>query len=295
MDQMFARCIKITSGLIVALSLFAFLVNHLFYDYPGNNYFPDNVILLAILLGLFSLGIRICFTKESSLYRISWELLYLFGVMAIIALATDAVQLTPFPPIDRTILNLEAKIHVDMSAIVRWINNYPELKRLLNFIYDSLAYQMSVIPLVVIFTCRFHLLREYYFYLVCTTLLGFSFYYFFPTTAPASVLDPSLFSIDQIATGLKFQQIHQHTLPTTNAGGLIALPSFHAIWAILCVNLLKEWRILWGILAVINTFLIASCVLLGWHYCIDIIGSIIILLISYWLKNSCCSKESLNF
>jgi membrane-associated phospholipid phosphatase len=142
---------------------------------------------------------------------------------------------------------------------------------------------MCILPLFVIFTGRFYLIRKYYFYLLCTALIGFGFYYFFPTTAPASVFNHSLFFQEQIDTGLKFKQIHQFMSPTTNNGGLIALPSFHMIWAILCVNLIKKWTIPYVVLSIVNLLLISSCVLLGWHYITDIVGGLIVLLISYYL------------
>lgn len=287
MRQISSRCIVLLSGLILLLSLFTLQINNYVYQFPGNDFFPENVPLLALLLILFNLGLRLYFPQTSKARIIGQELFYFFCIMCVIAFATNAVQLTPFPPIDQSIVDFEKRIHINMEAIVKWTNNRPQFKNILSIIYDSLTYQMSLLPLIIIFTCRIHLLRTYYFLLLCTTLLGFGFYYFFPTMAPASIMNSALFSADQIATGLKFQQIHHHINPTTNEGGLIALPSFHVIWAVLCVHLLREWRIPFLILMIINTFLIASCVLLGWHYCTDLIGSAVVLLISYYLMKKC--------
>ncbi|HGH3054753.1 TPA: phosphatase PAP2 family protein, partial [Legionella pneumophila] len=74
-----------------------------------------------------------------------------------------------------------------------------------------------------------------------------------------------------------------HIQPTTIEGGLIALPSFHTIWAILCVYLIKDWFIPCLLLSIINVLLILSCVLLGWHYPIDILAAIILVGLSYYL------------
>ncbi|KTC78693.1 phosphatase PAP2 family protein [Legionella cincinnatiensis] len=293
MNQISSRSINILAGLILVLSSLAFLINHYFFKYRGNNYFPEGIPFLATVLFLFNLGLMLYFKKGSKFRQVGRELLYLFGVMSLIAIATNAVQLTPFSPIDPSIVDVENYLHFPMESVVAWTNNHPKFKYLLGVTYDSLTYQMSILPLFVIFTCHFHLVREYYFYLLCTTLIGFSFYYFFPTTAPASVLNSTLFSISQIATGLKFEQIHHYINPTTNDGGLIALPSFHAIWAILCVNLVRDWKILWIILSVINLFLIASCVLLGWHYITDIIGSFIVLWISYYFFKQCKTENNI--
>ncbi|EHL30116.1 hypothetical protein LDG_7861 [Legionella drancourtii LLAP12] len=116
--------------------------------------------------------------KKSNPCRIGQELFYFFSIMSIIALATNAVQLTPFSIIDQQIVALEQQIHIDMNAIVRWTNNHPQFKYLLSIIYDSLTYQMSILPLIVILTCRFHLLREYYFFYCVRLYLVLAFIIF---------------------------------------------------------------------------------------------------------------------
>ncbi|WP_058534979.1 phosphatase PAP2 family protein [Legionella saoudiensis] len=287
MRQVSSRCISSLAGFILFFSFIAFFINYSIYQFPGNNYFPDNVIPFGIFLILLSMGLHLCFAKESKACQIGNELIYFFVVMVIIAVATIAIQLTPFPLIDRHIVKLESFMGINTPAIVGWTNEHPLFRTLLSAIYDSLSYQMSIIPLFVLFSCRVHLMREYYFLLLFTVLIGFGFYYFFPTAAPASIFNHALFESSQIATGLKFTELHHHIVPTTNEGGLIAFPSFHAIWAILCVNLLREWPIACIVLAIINLMLIASCVLLGWHYITDIVGSFIVLFISYFALKYC--------
>ncbi|QMT60193.1 phosphatase PAP2 family protein [Legionella sp. PC997] len=287
MSQVSSRLIIFLSGLVLVLSSIVFLINHFFYKYPGNNFFPEGIPFLALLLILLNLGLILCFPKDNKIRQVGRELIYFFSVMCFIAIATNAVQYTPFPIIDPFINTLEEHMNIHMEAILAWTHDHPQFKYVLGVIYDSLTYQMSILPLLIIATCRFHLIREYYFYLLSTVLIGFGFYYFFPTTAPASIINSPYFSPEQIDTGLKFRQIHHYINPTTNEGGLIALPSFHAIWAILCVNLLREWPIPCFLLFITNLFLIASCVLLGWHYLIDIIGGFIVLLLCYFLLKYC--------
>jgi hypothetical protein len=273
------------SILILFLCLIAFTINHFIYHFPGNNFFPDDMPLLTSIILLMNVGLLILFGKDSRASKSGIEFFYFFVVMSVIALASNAVQLTPFPTIDKQILTIEEYFHINIPQILAWTNNHPHLKVLLGFIYDTLPYQMAFIPLIIIASGQFDLLKEYYFLLLCTALIGFCFYYFFPTTAPASITNSPFFSLYQIATGLKFNQIHHHIVPTTTEGGLIAFPSFHTIWALLNVYLLKKWPVLWISLLIVNIMLIASCVLLGWHYVLDIISALILLAISfYWLK-----------
>ncbi|HIG0326508.1 TPA: phosphatase PAP2 family protein [Legionella pneumophila] len=277
------RYFILLAGTIVSLSLIALIINYTIYQFPGNNYFPLNTPVIACIILLNYIGMILVFGKNNRVTRSGLELINFFVVMSIIALATNAIQLTPFSPIDKQIIKLEAQWGINMVSILEWINKYPYFKYLLAIIYDTLPYQMSILPLCVIVSGRFYILKDYYFLLLSTTLLGFTFYYFFPTTAPASEIQNSLFAPEQVATGLKFYQIHHYIQPTTIEGGLIALPSFHTIWAILCVYLIKDWFIPCLLLSIINVLLILSCVLLGWHYPVDILAAIILVGLSYYL------------
>ncbi|MFO3112447.1 phosphatase PAP2 family protein [Legionella pneumophila serogroup 1] len=277
------RYFILLAGTIVSLSLIALIINYTIYQFPGNNYFPPNTPVIACIILLNYIGMILVFGKNNRVTRSGLELINFFVVMSIIALATNAVQLTPFSPIDKQIIKLEAQWGINMVSILEWTNKYQYFKYLLAIIYDTLPYQMSILPLCVIVSGRFYILKDYYFLLLFTTLLGFTFYYFFPTTAPASEIQNSLFTPEQIATGLKFHQIHHYIQPTTIEGGLIALPSFHTIWAILCIYLIKDWFIPCLLLSIINVLLILSCVLLGWHYPIDILAAIILVGLSYYL------------
>ncbi|CAM2872682.1 phosphatase PAP2 family protein [Legionella worsleiensis] len=276
MQNTVTRYVILLAFLIAGLSVCALLVNSFFFKFPGNNFFPEGTPLLALILGINYVGLITYFGKNSPISDRGKELIYFYLIMCLIALATNAVQLTPFPPIDKYIVALESRLNINLVSMMEWTNQYQWLKYILNLIYENIHYQLSIIPLVIIVSGKFQLMREYYFLLLVTAIVGFTFYYFFPTTAPASVLSSSLFSPEQIATGYKFNQIHHHIIPTTNEGGLIAFPSFHTVWAIFCVYLLKDWAIPCCVLAIINTLLIVSCVLLGWHYLLDIIGGLIL-------------------
>ena len=212
--------------------------------------------------------------------------------MSLIALATNAAQYTPFPAIDKRILAFEASLHINLSAIISWTNNKPNFKEALGFIYDTLPYQMCYLPLVVIATKRWQYIREYYFLILLSVIIGFSFYYFFPTTAPASIIKSDYFNEEQRATGLKFTQIHYHIQPPTLDGGMSALPSFHMIWAWFCLYMLREWPIAFLIMLPINMLLVASCVLLGWHYPTDLVGGIVVIFMSHGLCYFCSKKNT---
>ncbi len=282
-----SRYILYAASILLITSITGFCINWIQFHYPGNDYFPPNTPYIALCLILIHLGLRLYFSKFSMVVIQSQELIYFFLVMCLIALATNAAQYTPFSVIDPYIISLEQTYHIDMKAILLMTHNKPYLSLILQKIYDTLPYQMIYIPLALIVTKRFDYIREYYFLILVTAIIGFTCYYFFPTMAPASLIVSPYFSESQLATGLKFMQIHHHIPPTTLEGGLIALPSFHVIWAWLCQYSLKSWPIVFYLMLPINCLLILSCVLLGWHYLIDILGGVTTILIAHGLYRFC--------
>ena len=173
-------------------------------------------------------------------------------------------------------------MHIDLAKLVQWSTTHPVLYFIMEVLYDSLAYQMTYLPLLLILFGQFKRMHEYYFLLLLTAFIGYICYYFFPTTAPASVIDSPYFTEAQRATGLKFAQIHAYIEPSTHRGGMVAFPSFHVIWAWLCAFLIRDFRFAFALLLILNTAIVFSCVLLGWHYILDVIASIAVLGIAHY-------------
>lgn len=275
--------IKFSVLSIIFLSSIAFIINFYHSHYLGNNYFPPDTTSIAIILIIMYCGCSIQFGSTNQLSKTMKEIIIFFIMISILAILTNAVQYTPFSPIDYQIYSIEQSLHINLQGIIAWTNHYPQLKQGLDFIYNTLPLQMTFIPLFIIFANQRQKIREFYFLMLCSAMIGFIFYYFFPTTGPASIVKSPFFSEAQKATTLKFIQLHQQIKPSTLEGGLIALPSFHVIWAWLCLYLLRDWPMVYFPMGILNLILMASCVLLGWHYPIDIIGSVLVVCIAHSL------------
>ncbi len=272
--------ILILALLVSLLSTIAFAINYFVYRFPGNNYFPEQMPTIGLILFLAWIGAYLLFDEDSPYVHISRELVYFFLVISVVGFATNAVQLTPFNPIDKQLIAIDS-VFFNLAEIIAWTISIPWFKSVLAISYDSLPYQMSYLPFVLILAQKYTYLREYYAMLLLTVLLGFFLYYFLPTMGPASFIKSPYFLKEQYATGVKFAELHRHIPPSTLNGGLIAMPSFHVIWACLCQSLVRCWPIAFVLLLPINLLLIISCVLLGWHYVIDLVGSLIVLLVAY--------------
>lgn len=259
-------------------------INETFYHFPGNRYTPQETPWFFLMLALIYLGLILTFGPKNILTQTAGYVLLFFATTTVTTIVIcNGVQFTPFETIDAHIFDWGQAFNLDLVHLMQWTQAHPNAQHILSELYNSLIPQMTYLPLLLA-VCGYHeRVREYCFLLLITGLIGFPIYYFFPTTAPASILHSPHFTAEQYATGLKFYQIHNHITPTTIDGGLIALPSFHVIWACLCTYLVRDWKLPFIILGTLNLGLIASCMLLGWHYLIDVVCGIAIAVFGYYV------------
>ena len=271
--------------LLSLLSACALAFNFFYSHYPGNNYSPGGIRPIILSLILVYVGLCLQFGHKSEPIKILREVFFFYIIIAVMAIATTAVQYTPFSTIDTKILAFETYLHINTKMLIEWTQTKPGLKLVLEKVYNTLPYQIGYIPLILIVTRRWNYVREFYFLMLVSTIIGFSIYYFFPTIAPASIIASRYFSNEQYATAIKFTQIHYHIQPTTFDGGMISFPSFHVIWAWFCLYALRAWSLALIFMLPVFLLLFASCVLLGWHYLVDLVGSILIIGITHALAS----------
>ncbi len=281
----------VLSVFILLSSMVMFSLNRYYYRFPGLFYFDPAFLGSAIFLLMVRFGLILQFdlSYDNALLKMLKEATIYSMIVVIILLGTSAVQYTPFHPVDKKIIEIENFLNLDLQAAIAWLSMKGPIKVVANVIYDSLSYQLLFIPIFVLLCRKYETLYQFYFLTLATWFFGSLLYYFFPTMGPASVIDSPYFVEAQRYTGLKFWQLHHYIQPVTAAGGMIAMPSFHVIWAWLCVLLLRPWPILFCLLGLINLILVAACVFLGWHYFLDVIGSVVTLLLSHvvyhvWLR-----------
>lgn len=276
------RCILYLTSLICCCSFIAISLNHWQYHFTGNNYFPDDSLQMGITLILLYSASWSYYGAHSKTSLILIHILAYYGLLAVIALLTNAAQYTPFPLIDQRIADMEYSIlSFHLTDIVTWTQQHIGLRKIFAQIYNSLSLEMVIVPLILIATLQFAYLYEYIILMLLTAFIGFGFYYFFPSNGPASLFESHYFTASQIATGIKFADVHHHIMPCTLEGGLIALPSYHTIWAWLCAYSMRKIKPLFILLLIYNGLIITTCILLGWHYFTDLFGSFLVLLVAH--------------
>ena len=224
-----------------------------------------------------------------------WPVAETFVAFSLIAILFSSVTPAQYlavamkqPLVDPWLAKADALLGISVPAAVEWTRGFPTLVAILSISYYSLAVQF-IAPLAIL--GLYHRDRdrmwEYAFHFhVCliVTLIGlmlfpamcaFSYYGF------ESLIDQTRFISHFNA--LRAGTFHQ--LQLRELEGLITFPSFHVAGGLMVTWVFRGYRWMFPSLIVLNVLMIASTVLLGPHYAVDIIASLIVFAASVWLYN----------
>ncbi len=263
--------------LLSLATLSLFFINNIYYHYHPLNYFNTSYVLAGIALLLMTAGSYVLRLEYPVTYHAIKCFTLYYLLLSLILTFSCAVELTPFPPIDSHLLYFDQAIGYSTPGVLAWLADKAWLKRTLWFAYDSIYWQLIIWPLVAAIRPN-----KKYFYEMCamlsiTALIGLGFYYFFPTTAPASIIQSPYFVFAEHETWIKFLDIHHYIKPIGLGGGLVAFPSFHIIWNGIMLWTVREDKWLFPSLALFDTVMACACVMLGWHYVADVLGALLLL------------------
>lgn len=262
----------LTGCLLLSLTLAALLtgLNAAAFRFTGICYFPRQstpLLLIALQFAYFDPCHRFVSPRASFILK-SCALYGLANVA--LALFVSGLQFTPFPPIDAALRRWDHALRFDTAAALAWTAARPPLRAFLDLCYVSTDAQLLLAPLVAGFAFDRRRMRVYLYAFVYAFLGGGLFYYFFPSSGPASIYRSPHFADVQLLTSLKFFQVHHRQEVRTMLGGMIAFPSFHVAWAVLTTYAALPSRRLFAAVAALNALVVASTVLLGWHYLVDV-------------------------
>jgi hypothetical protein len=238
--------------------------------FTGISYFPKEFTpFVFIALNALFTGLWIRDRSPRTAFVLTDGGFYGLSVIASAALVTG-IQYTPFAPIDATLARWDAALGYNTISVLSRIAAHPSLRFVLNRLYESTDLLLILAPLPAFLLDDRRVMRVYLRAMIYAFLAGSLFYYFFPSSGPASFFHSADFIPLQRATFMKFQQVHSRLPVTTYLGGMIAFPSFHVAWAVLTTYAALPDRRLFRAVAVWNAMVVVSTVLLGWHYVVDV-------------------------
>lgn len=270
------RYLLVMYGIMLAIGLMALAVNWLVTGYPGNNYLPSLWYFLApfVLIMLVVAWYARDISPRLAMFTRFYTLYFIFSFC--LAVILNGIQYSDFATIDAVLVKWDEALGIDTPALIAWTAHHPTLKLLFEIAYSAVSLEVMLLPALLAILHYEKQLNEYLLVLSVVAIVGSLIYYFFPTAAPVSVYNSDYFLSFQHDTVLKFRQIHSYIQPTTKEGGMIAFPSFHVIWALMCAWVLREKWWLFLPIALINFIAIVSTVMLGWHYLVDVISAVFI-------------------
>lgn len=198
----------------------------------------------------------------------------LFFVMSVTACA--AIITTPFTLIDYHLVQWDRWLGFDVTRFMAWAHQFPYLMKALSFGYGTWVPQVLLAPILLAVLNKSKAVNQYLIANAICMVFWYLIYYFFPTIAPAGVMHSPYFVANQYDLVTRYYEVHQFLPISTFEGGMISFPSGHVMCALLVLLALREVKIVFYPMLVINALLIMATLALGYHYLVDIIASFVI-------------------
>ena len=276
------KIILLTSALLVFLSCLLLLINSLTTQYPVVHFpwlaIKDPSLFPCTLIFIYGLYL----SKQSAHLSLIFKSLGLHCLISLVMLiAASGVYTTPFPLHDDWLNNLNSIFHFDTLRFMNLFNSKWWLQITFELIYNFLLLALLVLPIV--FAVLGYATRVYTFTLACliACLMGYGLYYFFPSSAPASILHSIYFPRTSLHLSQSFYLVHHYQTASVFVG-FISIPSFHTIWATIMVCMVWKHKSFYLLFA-FSILVVISTLTTGWHFLIDDMVALPIGLISFML------------
>lgn len=248
------------------------LINEFFYKYPHSHqiiawpYFK-----LFLLTFLIHTSIKTIHPK-SSLFLLFYS--YVLLLLSVSNFVTNSIIITPFPLIDKQLQYLDDRFHFSSLQLISFIQHHSLLRIISWRIYFSLIFLLFTTPVLLLLTNQHKKAYQFLNHLLLSVLCAGVFYYFFPSTGPATISDSNYYTTLQHSIYFSFHTMHSSFKKISHAYPFLSAPSIHTTWALL---IMYAWRktlyankiiIIWAILIIMTTLTT------GWHFLTDILLAI---------------------
>ena len=177
--------------------------------------------------------------------------------------------------------------------LMQWVYQYPKFVILLKICYATWLLQIIIVPLILALLKKSKEINTFFISVLISFVFAGVIYYFFPTIAPAGVMESPYFLSNQHSLVTRFYEIHQHLPISVFDGGYVAFPSCHTMQTLLVLVACRKIKTMFYPLLIINALLIFATLGLGYHYLVDVLAAFVIVGITMGLTNSLTTKKSL--
>jgi len=188
------------------------------------------------------------------------------------------------PNIDQWLAAADYLMGFDWPNIIIWAQSKPIFSLILLLAYSSVLLQIVIVIIYLSFTDRVRQLTEFNDVFIITGLVTIIASGFFPVAGPGKYYH-DLVHVD-LSRISQLEPLRDGTLRTidlSNLQGLVSMPSFHTIMAILLIYAMRRTKVQW-IFLILNIVVLVATPICGEHYLADMIGGVItvVLVIASW-------------
>ena len=208
------------------------------------------------------------------------------------AVLSYLVVSTNFPLVDHQLDRIDKWMNFDWISLYGWLQLHPLMGLVLKISYNSLLFQMVFTVIFLGFTNRFVELNQFVLMLVISALITIAVSGFFPAAGSWKYYEVSD-GVD-LSSLAHFELLRSGALKTVDlikTQGLISIPSFHAVLAILITYALRTSRIAFLLALVLNTAMLISIPTEGSHYLIDLLSGALVAVLTIWVVTRLISPK----
>lgn len=190
-----------------------------------------------------------------------------------------------YPFVDSTLVFIDSIFEINSSAIVLWFRTHQWLTYFFSYVYKTYFYQIPFI--ILYFSIRGNALvfqrfvMQFIIALVLTILiseflpaLGPYVWYNYP---PSPTLAAALAQLLKLRNG---------TLDFSQKNGIVSLPSFHTVAALLYMYTFRnENKLIFALIIILNVLMIFYCISIVKHCFADIVGAIPTFIVAVWIDS----------
>jgi hypothetical protein len=203
----------------------------------------------------------------------------LAGLMTLSYLAVS----TNAPVVDRDLDAIDKAMGLDWVAWTEWVIGHPAIRWALSLVYDSLPFQALFCFIYNVHTRANWRNSEIWWIMFISALVTIAGSAAFPATNPYVYYGlKGAENFPHMQHFLALRDGTMYVISLTSAQGLIQLPSFHTVLAIMMTYNLRHNRWLFSIALVLNFVLILSCPTEGSHYFIDLFAGAAVAFATIW-------------
>lgn len=235
---------------------------------------PNDVVFLAlgpcVMLGLRALAIH-----KGGMIAEHFSLILLGGVaicvLSYLCLASSG------PLADSRLMAMDRALGFDWLASYRFVEAYPDLKRVLEIAYGSLIAQSIYFSVLLGLMSRKERLREMFWLFLCGGLMACLGSLLLPAFGPSK-----FFGLDASFVPVMEQLVAGRDLTFTLSGmsGVVSFPSFHTTLALVFIWAFRGTGIIGWLVTGLNLLMLLSVPYCGGHYLVDMIAGAAVMLVS---------------